>query len=165
MCISNATVMRRCAVTKKGVGMCVMGTVDEEVSVGTLGNVLVKQRHGSADAHVASRKRRLLDCCVSICTFVLVKQVNTSPARLLRQYLYFCTSKASKLSTCVTASSGVTSGETRTYIYIYMYVCMYVCMYIYLYVYICIYMYIYIHIYICIYIYIYIYIYINNIYL
>jgi hypothetical protein len=76
MCISNATVMWRCAVTKKGVGMCVMGTVDEEVSVGTLGNVLVKQRHGSACAHVASRKRRLLVCCVSICAFVPVQQVN-----------------------------------------------------------------------------------------
>jgi hypothetical protein len=37
--------------------------------------------------------------CVSICTFVLVKQVN-GVAAPLRQYLYFCTSsKASKLST------------------------------------------------------------------
>jgi hypothetical protein len=32
---------------------------------------------------------------VSICTFLLVKQVKQ---RLWRRYLYFCTSKASKLS-------------------------------------------------------------------
>ena len=41
------------------------------------------------------------DCCVSICTSVLVKQVNwrrcDADGGLLRQYLYFCTSKASKL--------------------------------------------------------------------
>jgi hypothetical protein len=56
--------------------------------------------------------------CVSICTFVQVKQVkrarvhsqrttsdDTSYQRLLRQYLYFCTNKASKLSTTSARSS------------------------------------------------------------
>jgi sulfite reductase alpha subunit-like flavoprotein len=38
---------------------------------------------------------------VGVCTFVLVKQVNWPDTQLLRrQYMYFCTSKASKLSTC-----------------------------------------------------------------
>ncbi len=39
---------------------------------------------------------------VSICTFVLVKEVDREPVTALRlcQYLYFCTSKESRLSTC-----------------------------------------------------------------
>ena len=36
--------------------------------------------------------------CVSICTSLPVKQVTTPPQQLLRQTLYFCTSKAGKLS-------------------------------------------------------------------
>ena len=52
---------------------------------------------------------------VSTCTFVLVKQVNCAPgwlqrpeyARVMRHYLYFCTSKASKLRTRLAAEARV----------------------------------------------------------
>jgi hypothetical protein len=48
---------------------------------------------------------------VSICTFVLVKQVNRvsaymAPQRHRCQYLYFCTSKASKLITRISGGAG-----------------------------------------------------------
>jgi hypothetical protein len=43
-------------------------------------------------AHAAGTCAARNVCCVSICTFVLA-----SEERLLRQYLYICTRKASKL--------------------------------------------------------------------
>ena len=58
----------------------------------------------AAPQHLALKKKNV---CVSICTFVRVKQVQRlrAPLRstshsvlLLRQYSYFCTSKASKAS-------------------------------------------------------------------
>jgi hypothetical protein len=95
---------------------------------------------------------------VSICTFVLVKQVNWVPVGpQTRQYLYFCTSKASKLSTCGSSNTFtflfVLLICWKTYIhrervwrlyvcmYIRTYVCMYVCIYVCIYIYL-----IYVHI-------------------
>ena len=69
-------------------------------------NCVVKPGSRSASLHPSPSAGRF---CVSICIFVRVKQVNcfwkqirvsapTSLCRqILRQYLYFCTSKASKL--------------------------------------------------------------------
>jgi hypothetical protein len=89
---------------------------------------------------------------VSICTFVLVKQVNWAisastrpalgvPRSDLCQYLYFCTSKASKLSTWVCLQQHVSMPVKHIYIYTYIYIYIYIYIYVYThthtYIYIC----------------------------
>jgi hypothetical protein len=82
------------------------------------------------------------------------------PSEVLRcQYVYFCTGKASKLSSKLSSTFAGASCPLHTHIYMYVYVYIYIRIY---YVYTYIYIYTYIYTYICIYIHIYIYIYIGK---
>jgi hypothetical protein len=62
---------------------------------------------------------------VSICTFVLVKQVNSAPTSIPTlslprrcQYLYFCTGKASKLSSCF-HSDALSAAQVSVFVLLY----------------------------------------------